>query len=87
MINCSSYSALVGESFLNKPFCLFLVNFKATNVQFLNVSEKTQFYVKFLWRLYTQDLQFATVVDLKIPPDFHFLGVCLSLSVGICWFL
>ena len=37
-----SLSALVGESFLKKPFCLFLVNIKATDVHFLSVSEKTQ---------------------------------------------
>ena len=37
-----SLSALVGESFLNKPFCLFLVNLKAKDIHFLNVSEKTQ---------------------------------------------
>ena len=37
-----SLPALVGESFLNKPFCLFLVNLKATDIQFPNVSEKTQ---------------------------------------------
>ena len=36
-------------------------------------------------QLYTQDFQVATVVELKIPPDFHFLGVCLSFSVGIRW--
>ena len=35
-----SLSALVGESFLNKPFCLFLVNLKATDIHFHNVSEK-----------------------------------------------
>ena len=35
-------SALVGESLLNKPFCLFLVNLKATDIHFLNVSENTQ---------------------------------------------
>ena len=37
--------------------------------------------MKFLWRLYTQDFQVATVVELKIPPDFHFLGVSVSLSL------
>ena len=37
-----SLSALVGKSFLNKPFCLFLVNSKAIDIHFLNVSEKTQ---------------------------------------------
>ena len=40
-ITCS-LSALVGESFLNKPFFLFLVNLKATGIHFHNVSEKTQ---------------------------------------------
>ena len=37
-----SLSALVGESFLNKPFCMFLVNLKATDIHLHNVSEKTQ---------------------------------------------
>ena len=37
-----SLSALVGESFLNKPFCLFLVNLKATDIHFHSVSEKIQ---------------------------------------------
>ena len=37
-----SLSVLVGESFPNKPFCPFLVNLKATDIHFLNVSEKTQ---------------------------------------------
>ena len=66
-----SLSALVGESFLNKPFCLFLVNLKATDIPFHNFSEKisrclvnlmNQNFVKFLWRLYSQDFKFATVV-------------------------
>ena len=30
------------ESFLNKTFCLFLVNLKATDSHFHNVSEKTR---------------------------------------------
>ena len=37
-----SLLALVGESFLTKPFCLFLVNLKATDIHFHNVPEKTQ---------------------------------------------
>ena len=37
-----SLSAFVSEFFLTKPFCLFLVNLKATDIHFLNVSEKTQ---------------------------------------------
>ena len=94
-----SFSVLVGESFLNKPFCPFLMNLKATDIHFLYVSEKTQsvldeFYEPvfckiFLATLYTDrtSFLFATVVELKIPPDIHFLGVCLSLCVGICWFL
>ena len=83
---------MVGESFLNKPFCLFLVSLKATDIQFHNVSEKTQsvlgeFYEPEFCEISLVTFKFATVVELKIPPDFHFLSVCFSISVSICWFL
>ena len=68
------------------------MNLKATDIHFLNVSEETQsvlgeFYELVfceisLPTLYT-GLLVSTVAELKIPPDFHFLSVSLSSSVGI----
>ena len=91
-----SLSAVVGESFPNKPFCLFLVNLKAIDIHFLNVSEKTQSVLGEFYEPVFREISLATLYialpichcnEIDNSPDIHFLGVCLSLSVGICWFL
>ena len=54
-----SLSVLVGESFLNKPFCLFLVNLKATDIH--NVSEKTQSVLGEFYELEFCEISLATL--------------------------
>ena len=85
--------ALVGESFPNRPFCPFLVNLKATDIQFLNVSEKTQsvlgeFYETVFCAISLATLYIALPIchcnEIENSTRYSF-SWCLSLF--ICWYL